>query len=110
MWKGTKETLKEFSLSLNTNTNNIKLEFNWNKQQIHYLDVLVMKGDDKLTTKAYFKSTDWNSYIPIQSGHHSQWLRNIPKGQFMRIQRNCTHIDDYMIQSSLIKQQFIEKG
>lgn len=110
IWQGTEESLREFSKWLNSNNNNIKLEFNWDKQQIHYLDVLVMKEEDKLSTKAFFKTTDQNSYIPVQSGHHPQWLRNIPKGQFMHIRRNCSQDSDYAIQAAVIKQRFIEKG
>lgn len=95
---------------LNSNTNNIKLEFNWSKEQIHYLDVMIMKGTSQLMTKAYFKSTDCNSYIPVQSGHHPQWIRNIPKGQFMRIRQNCSQDTDYVLQTEQIKQRFVEKG
>lgn len=71
---------------------------------------MVMKGEHQLYTKAYFKSTDRNSYIPVQSGHHPQWLRNIPKGQFTRIRRNCTFDADYRTQAEYIKACFSEKG
>lgn len=110
IWEGSEETLKDYANKLNTNGNNIKLEFQWDREQIHYLDVTVMKGATNFYTKAYFKPSDRNSYIPIQSGHHPRWLRNIPKGQFMRIRRNCTEDTDYYDQASLIKQRFVEKG
>lgn len=67
-----------------------------------------MKGEHQLYTKAFFKSTDRNSYIPVQSGHHPRWLRNIPKGKFTRIRRNCTFDNDYATQAELVKIQFVE--
>lgn len=86
------------------------MEFNWSQEQIHYLDVMIMKGENQLLTKAFFKRTNRNSYIPVQSGHYPQWLRNIPKGQFTRIRRNCTLDEDYVTQAEYINQRFVEKG
>lgn len=74
------------------------------------LDVMVMKGESQLYTKAFFKSTHHNSYISVQSGHHPQWLHNISKGQFTHIRWNCTLDADYVTQAQYIKQWFVEKG
>lgn len=65
IWEGTESSLQE---ELNTNDNNIKLECQWSKYQIHYLDVSVFRQGDHLGTKVYFKPTDCNSYLPLQSG------------------------------------------
>lgn len=37
-------------------------------------------------------------------------VENIPKGQFTRVQRNCTHDNDYLEQAHVLKCHFIEKG
>lgn len=42
IWSGMATSLIEFSQELNTNTNNIKLEFCWSDEQINYLDVNIM--------------------------------------------------------------------
>lgn len=110
IWQGSKSSLIEFSNWLNTNTNNIKLEFCWNNEHIIFLDVTVMKYENLLLTKAFFKATDRKSYIPVHSGHHPLWLRNNPKGQFMRICRNCSRDEDYFAQAQQIKSRFTEKG
>ena len=79
IWSGPESSLEMFSAELNSNRNNIRLEFNWSRCSIHYLDVEVMLNNNRLDTKVYFKPTDRNGYLPIQSGHHSRWLKNIPK-------------------------------
>lgn len=35
------------------------------------------------------QKTDSNSYLPPRSCHYPKWVGNIPKGQIMRIKRNC---------------------
>lgn len=46
----------------------------------------------------------------------SQWravntrLFNIPKGQFMRLRRNCTNLGDYTLQAQKIGHIFVDKG
>lgn len=83
-----------FILGFLTN-NNIKLDCHWSREH-NYLDVTVMLCNKQLITKIYFKPTDRNSYLPIYSGHHPAWLRNIPKGQFTRIRRNGTRDADFV--------------
>lgn len=64
----------------------------------------------KFLTKNYFKPTDRNSYLPLDSCHHMVWLTNIPKGQFTRLRRNCSRRSDFLVQSELLGKRFIDKG
>lgn len=66
--------------------------------------------DGHLVTKCFFKQTDLNSYLSIHSGHHPTWIKNVPKGQFIRIRRNCTLDEDYTMQAQVLKNRFVEKG
>lgn len=50
------------------------------------------------------------SYLLVNSGHNLPWLRNIPKGQLMRVRRNCTYDSDFLILSQVIEEKFIQKG
>lgn len=61
-------------------------------------------------TETYFKTVDRNGYIPINSCHYALWLLNIPKGQMMRLKRNCTEGNDFKEQASMIGQRFVQKG
>lgn len=53
---------------------------------------------------------DQYSFIPTDSCHHRSWLKSVPHSQFLRLRRNCTDVDTYVVQASILKQRFIEKG
>lgn len=110
VWEGTESSLHAFMCELNSNKNNIKLDYTYSKERIHFLDVNVRRTGNSLSTTVYFKPTDRNSYLPINSGHHPLWLMNIPKGQIMRIRRNCTLDSDFRAQATVIKENFVQKG
>lgn len=58
--------------------------------------------------QGHFKATDRNGFVPTNSCHHPQWLGAVPKGQYMRIRRNCDNISDFHTQRYLLR--FCEKG
>lgn len=89
--------------------NNIRLDFSWSRDQIYYLDVDVFRKGDSLGTNVYFKPTDHYNYLPLHSGHHPLWLKNIPKGQITRVRRNCTKDEDFLAHSNILKERFIQK-
>lgn len=86
---------------LNSNNIYIKLDRHWSKEQVNYLNVSVMLKNNLLITKVYFKPTDRNSYLPIHSGHHPLWLKNISKGPSDA---------DFESQTQVIKKKHMEKG
>lgn len=77
---------------------------------IDYLDLQIFKDKGELCTKTFFKKTDRNVYIPTSSCHHPKWIGNIPKGQLLRIRRNCLRVEDYDIQADILINRFREKG
>lgn len=83
---------------------------NWSKQSIDYLDLQVYKNKRYLNTRTFFKTADRNGYIPTSSCNHPQWIGNIPKGQLMRIHRNCSNRNEYEEQADIIINRFLEKG
>lgn len=66
--------------------------------------------DERLITRTHFKSTDCNSYIPVDSYDHRVWLRSTPCSQFLRLRGNCTEAMDYERQALLLKDCFLQKG
>lgn len=110
MWRGSEESLKTFLEGLNGADPNIKLTYNYSKISVDFLDITVYRANDRLQTKTFFKETDRNAYIPTTSNHHKNWVRNIPKGQFKRVRRNCTLDSDYQDQSQKLVERFVEKG
>lgn len=77
---------------------------------MHFLDLKLKIHEGGILTSTFFKPTDRNGYVPITSCHHSNWLKAIPKGQFIRLRRNCTRIADYYQQAELLKIRFLQKG
>lgn len=110
IWKGNKESLEEFLTRLNQNDRNITLTWQIDAKQIQFLDLEISIDNNQLITKTHFKEVARNSYLPITSCHYKPWLFNIPKGQLVRIRRNCTKESDFKIQADLIGKRFIEKG
>ena len=110
VWKGTKETFENFCAELNINDQNINLVFNISDKSVNFLDLDITISTNKLITKTHFKSVDSNSYLSLNSCHHKSWLLNIPKGQLVRIKRNCTNNTDFLTQAEFIGARFKNKG
>ncbi|KAM5145534.1 uncharacterized protein ACMZJ9_012885 [Mantella aurantiaca] len=110
VWTGSSVGLESFLSQLNNNVYGIKFTSTYSETEVHFLDLVVFVEGGKLCTKTFFKETDRNSYIPTNSCHHPKWKVNIPKGQLLRVRRNCTKIEDYRAQSSSMVKKFIDKG
>lgn len=110
IWNGDRTTLEEFLDQLNTNDRNIALQWNIHEQHIDFLDLDIRIEGEKILTKTHFKSVDRNSYLSTNSCHFKHWLYNIPKGQLIRIKRNCTIEEDYKDQAHILKERFMKKG
>lgn len=48
--------------------------------------------------------------MPINSCHYNPWLNNIPKGQLIRLRRNCTRKTDFLDQADVIRRRFPNKS
>ena len=110
IWDGDKESLIDFGFYLNSNDKNIKLTWELSDEKINFLDLEITKEGTKLVTQTHFKTVDRNSYLPLDSCHHNPWLENIPKGQLLRLRRNCTKTNVFLEQADFIGKRFIEKG
>lgn len=75
-----------------------------------FLDLEIFKEGQCFKTRTFFKPTDRNGYIPMDSCHHRSWLCNIPRGQFIRLRRNCSKEEDYFTQSNILAERFRQKG
>ncbi|PIO25998.1 hypothetical protein AB205_0190500, partial [Aquarana catesbeiana] len=110
IWEGSRESAIDFISFLNNNSNNIRLDHVISDTSVNFLDVTLTKINNTISTKVYFKMTDRNSYLSIRSGHHPNWIKNIPKGQMLRVRRNCSDLDTYAIQANILKERFLQKG
>ena len=44
------------------------------------------------------------------SCHHSQWLKSVPKSQYLRLRRNCSDPLEFSEQAKVLTGRFLEKG
>lgn len=59
-------------------------------------------------TFTYFKKVDTKSYLDFSSGHYYKWNKNVPYGQFRRV--NCSDDKTFEIQAKIISKRLLEKG
>lgn len=85
LWKGDFKSLQGFMSILNDNNCGISLSYEISQTYIHFLDLEISVNNtmDDLAFTTYFKPTNRNGYIPVDSCHHDQWLKSIPHGQFL---------------------------
>lgn len=110
LWDGSEAELVCFKAFLNENDRGIKLSFETSEVEINFLDLKIKVQDSKLVTSTYFKATDKNSFIPLDSCHYEPWLRAVPLGQYTRLQHNCTEIETFDDQAAILTERSMEKG
>lgn len=100
LWYGQYHDLEEFIRSLNANQRGIHLNYATSQSEINFLD-LKITARDKFVTSTFFKGTDRNSFIPVDSCHFGPWLRSVPKSQYMRLRRNCSDPREFLVQADV---------
>ena len=88
----------------------IKFETNISIDTVNFLDVTVGLENNVLTTSVYTKPTDAHLYLNSNSCHTPHIIKNIPKGQFVRIRRICSDYNDFLQKSETAKGFFISRG
>ncbi|XP_018422194.1 PREDICTED: protocadherin gamma-B1-like [Nanorana parkeri] len=110
IWDGPPDTIQDFVAHCNTNPSGLSFTHVTDQRSLVFLDLELTHSEGKIITKTHFKPTAGNSYLHFKSCHHPLWKRNVPKGQFCRISKNCTNKEDYVQQSHILKSKFLEKG
>ena len=88
----------------------IKFEINKSEKEVNFLDVTIKLENGMLTTSLFSKPTDAHLYLNYSSSHPRHVLRNIPKGQFIRIKRICSEAADYHHHSQILCNFFVKRG
>ena len=89
---------------------NIKFESNISKESVNFLDVTVKISGNTIKTSLYSKPTDAYLYLNSKSSHPHHVVKNIPKGQFIRVRRICSDVGDYDLRAKMMKENFISRG
>lgn len=46
----------------------------------------------------------------VNPGYIQSWLHSVPRSQFLRLRRNCSDVNTYLVEAPTLKERFIEKG
>jgi hypothetical protein len=91
IWSNSDEYLATFHNILNNLDPDIHFTIEKSSTSIPFLDVLITKQQDKITTDIYYKSTDTHQYLHFGSSHPRHTKRSIPYNLARRI---CTIVSD----------------
>ncbi|XP_073426664.1 uncharacterized protein [Dendrobates tinctorius] len=69
-----------------------------------------MIQDNKINTTLHQKSTATNNFLHYKSFHPAHLRNGIPKGQFLRLRRNCSRLEDFQKESRALTERFLERG
>ena len=116
IWTSGNKSLDEFLLfsqnfSQSRNMKSvIRFEINKSDKEVNFLDVKVGIENGSIRTSLFNKPTDAHLYLNCLSDHPEHVIRNIPKGQFIRIRRICSEQNDYMKSSEELSKFFVKRG
>uniref|UniRef100_A0A1B8XZB9 Helix-turn-helix domain-containing protein n=1 Tax=Xenopus tropicalis TaxID=8364 RepID=A0A1B8XZB9_XENTR len=76
-----------------------------------FLDLsLAVTSQGLISTTIYRKPTSTNSLLHFSSFHPIPLKRGIPVGQYLRLRRNCSDLDDFKIKAIDLRNRFIQRG
>ncbi|XP_069609793.1 uncharacterized protein [Ranitomeya imitator] len=110
IWSGTSDELGAFIEELNNNCWNIKLTTTFSTISVDFLDLRVSMDQNRIVTTLFRKQTATNNLLHFESFHPSHLRRGIPKGQFLRLRRNCTRTEDFCMEARQLTNRFRERG
>lgn len=109
LWSGTPNELFDFVNFLNVSSNHLKFTVNYDDQQINFLDILIKKEQDKLSTDLYRKPTDRNTLLHGKSFHPTNLKKSLPISQLSRVRRICSSEDSYAKHSDDMVKRFRDR-
>ena len=112
IWDNDKISLQSFLKFCNSYNTNKKMKstinftFNYSKQEAIFLDTKISFQHNVLVSQLYSKPTSAHQYLQRNSFHPPSLLKSIPKSQFIRIRRICTHLSDYWLHAYKFLEHF----
>lgn len=110
IWGGGPDVFPSFVAHCNANPSGFSFTHVRDPNELAFLDLVLTHDHSVIVTKNHIKPTSGNSYLYFDSCHHPTWKQNIPRGQFNRLRRNCSRLDEYVTQEGSMPMKFEEKG
>ena len=110
IWEHGEEEFLKFMEYLNSIDPNIQFTFKYSRECVEFLDVLVKRDGDKLSTDLYVKETDSHQFLHFDSCHPYHTKKGIPYGQALRIRRICSDYDCFKSRVTDLKRWLVSRG
>ncbi|OCT71917.1 hypothetical protein XELAEV_18034894mg [Xenopus laevis] len=101
---------EEFVGSLNNEALNLRFTSCYDRKNIAYLDLWISIEGRIIVTRVYTKTFTGNSLLRGDSRHPQHFNGGIPRGQFLRLRRNCNTVEKFVEQSFKLQDKFLHKG
>ncbi|XP_073529686.1 uncharacterized protein [Phyllobates terribilis] len=102
---------QRFVNELNNNIIGLRFTSEIHPVSINFLDVNIEKdGASHLQTRIFRKPTATNNLLSWDSHHPLTLRRGIPKGQYLRVRRNCSSPELFNTHLRHLRNRFIERG
>ncbi|KAL7391405.1 hypothetical protein ABVT39_008901 [Epinephelus coioides] len=110
IWTSTEDQLKDFYNLTNTQNTHLKFTMAHDPLKMNFLDILISKSSDSLSTSLNRKPTDRNSLLHGQSYHPTPLKRSLPVAQLNRVRRICSSDTDFNTQKTDLEHRFLQRG
>ena len=88
----------------------IKFTSEYSTTETHFLDVVIRKEENGLTTDLFVKPTDKHQYLHSTSCHPPHCKTSIAYSQALRLRRICSNDSDFLRHSQVLKTHIVSRG
>ena len=110
IWTGSPAELTAFHAFLNHSSQFLKFTIASHQTSMNFLDIMVIKDNNRLFMDLYRKPTDRNALLHGESYHPTPLKKGIPMGQFKRIRRICSKDDTFQKHTRDLEDRFKQRG
>ncbi|OCT75752.1 hypothetical protein XELAEV_18030940mg [Xenopus laevis] len=87
IWRGDLDSLSAFREAINNANDDIKFTMTADLHSVNFLDVQIIRSQDRFMTRMFSKPTDRNQLLTFDSFHPPAVKKSIPISQFTRVCR-----------------------
>ncbi|OCT70398.1 hypothetical protein XELAEV_18037316mg [Xenopus laevis] len=112
IWSGTPEKFHRFVDELNSNSINLRVTAEINRDIINFLDIRIYRdiNNNNVQTTVFRKDTATNNLLHANSQHPSSLIQGIPTGQYLRVKRLCSTQTDFKKEADKLYVRFKQTG
>ena len=110
IWTSDEESLTRFIDHMNSFHTTIKFTSEYSTTETHFLDVVIRKEENGLTTDLFVKPTDKHQYLHSTSCHPRHCKTSIAYSQALRRRQICSNDSDFLHHSQVLKTHLVSRG